>query len=98
MIIYTCPKGTKESEGLNMKVWMSISATKFYNAPESCSYGYMYIAAEGAPAIHVKLSHAEAHRQLLKLSRTLGKLPQMCNNTYNPMIAIRELQGYIDRE
>lgn len=81
-----------------MKVWMSVSATKYYDAPDSCSYGYMYIAADGAPTVHVKLSHKEAHRQLLKLSRIMGKLPQMSNNQYNPMITTRELCGYVGRE
>lgn len=81
-----------------MKVWMSVSATKYYDAPDSCSYGYMYIAADGAPEVHIKLSHKEAHRQLLKLSKTMGKLPLMSNNQYNPMITTRELYGYVDRE
>lgn len=81
-----------------MKVWMSVFATKYYNAPDSYSYGYMYIAADGAPAVHIKLSHKEAHRQLLKLSQAMGKLPQMSNNQYNPMITTRELCGYVGRE
>ena len=81
-----------------MKVWMSVSATKFYNAPNSCSYGYMYISAEGMPEIHVKLSYTEAQRQLLKLSQIMNELPRMNNNQYNPMITTRELYGYIDWE
>ena len=80
-----------------MKVWVSISATKYYNVP-SCSYGFLSIIADGCPNIHVKLSHKEAHRQLLKLSRQLQKAPLMSNNPYEPMISTRELCGYINRE
>lgn len=81
-----------------MKVWMSVSATKYYDAPDTCNYGYMYISVDGMPDIHVKLSYKEARRQLLKLSKTMGRLPLMSNNQYNPMITTCELYGFIDRE
>lgn len=79
-----------------MKTWMRVTATKFFDR-ENVSYGYLYVSSEDVN-VHVKLSYAEAQAQLLKLSRKLGKAPEMLNNQYNPMITTREVYGYIDRE
>ena len=77
-----------------METYMAVSITHYGETPE-LNYGHVYISA-GKLTTSIRVDYETGRKQLARLSKALGKAPEMVANQFNPSIFYYQLRGFIE--